>query len=64
MGIARKRKVSEIAKSFGAPFSGDDGRTHVTPQNLRDFKVDQMRSVQRFVGRENEAVHTPGRGRL
>src|SRR5579862_893986 len=23
-----------------------------------------MRSVQRFVGRENEAVHAPGRGRL
>jgi hypothetical protein len=29
MRISGKRKVSEIAESFGAPFSGDDGRAHV-----------------------------------
>jgi hypothetical protein len=64
MRIAGEWKVDEIGESFGAPFSGDDGRAHVTAQDLRDFQIDQMRSMQRLVGGEDEAVHTPSGGRL
>ena len=64
MRIARKWKINEIAERFGAPFGGDDGRAHVSTQNLRDFEVDKMRSMQRLVGCKDGAVHTASRGGL
>ncbi len=64
MRIARNRKVNEIGEGFGASFSGDCGRAHVAAQDLRDFEVDQMRSMQRLVGGKYKAVDAPGGGRL
>lgn len=64
MRIASDWKIHEIGESFRAPFSGDDGRAHVAAQNLRDFKVDEMGSMQRLVGGKDETAHTPGCRRL
>ncbi len=50
MWIAGKRKINEIGESFGAAVSGDDCGAHVAAQDLRDFQVDEMRSMQRLVG--------------
>jgi len=64
MRITGKWKIDEIAESFGTPFSGDDGAAHVSPQDLRDFDVDKVRSMQRLIGGEDEWVDTPSCGRL
>ena len=64
MRIAGKRKIDQIAESFGAPLCGDDGKAHVAPQNLRDFQVDKMRSVQGLVGGKDEPIYTVSRRRL
>ena len=61
MRVARERKINEIGERFGAAFSGDHGRAHVAAQNLRDLEVDKMGSMQRLVGRKDEAVHTASR---
>jgi len=64
MRIAGERKIDQIVKSFGTAFSRDVGGAHVPAQNLSNFQVDQMRSMQRFVGGEDVAVDTPGGRRL
>ncbi len=64
MRIARERKIDEIGESFGAPFSGDDAGAHISAQDLRDLKIDQMRGVQRLVRDEDDAVYTPSGRRL
>jgi hypothetical protein len=45
MRIAGEWKIAQVREGFSASFSGDDGRTHVAAQDLRDFQVDQMRSM-------------------
>jgi hypothetical protein len=64
MWIAREREVGEIGKRLGTPLSGDDRRAHVAAQNLSDFQVDEMRSVKRHVGGEDEAAHVASGRRL
>ena len=64
MWIAGEWKVNEIGESFGAAFSGDNGRAHVAVQDPRDFQVDKMRSMQRLIGGKDEAVHAPSGRRL
>jgi hypothetical protein len=64
MRVARKRKINEIGQRFAAPFRGDDGGAHVAAQDLRNFEVEKMRSMERFVGGKDEAVHTAGCGGL
>ena len=64
MRIACQWKIGEIGESFGAPFRGDDGRAHVAAQDLRDFQVNQMRSMQRLVGGEDEAAYALSRACL
>ena len=64
MRIAGKWKIEEIRESFRTALSGDDARALVSAQDLRDFQVDQMRSMQRLVRCEKKAVHLPGGGRL
>jgi len=64
MRISGEWKVGEIGESLCASFGGDDGRAHVAVQDLRDFQIDQVRSVQRLAGGEEKAAHMPSRGRL
>src|ERR1700683_4882052 len=64
MRIAGEWEINQIIESFGTAFNRDRGGAHVPAQNLSNFQVDQVRSVQRFVGGEDAAVHTPGGRRL
>lgn len=64
MRIAGERKVGEVSESFGAALSGDDGRAHVAAQDLSDFEIDEMRSVKRHIGGEEEAAHVTSGRRL
>lgn len=64
MRIAGERKIDKIAKRFGAPFRRDDSGADIAAQDLRDFDVDQVGSMQRLVGGKDEAIDTPCRGRL
>jgi hypothetical protein len=57
MRIASEREISEIDQRLRASFGGDASRAHVAAQNLRDFQVNQMRSMQRLVGGEDESVY-------
>jgi len=62
MRIARERKIHKVGESFGTAFSGDDGGADVAAQDLRDLQIDEVRSMQRFIVREDKAVHA-GSGR-
>jgi len=64
MWIASEREIEEIGESRGAPFSGDDGGAHVAAENLGDFQVNEMGSMQRLIGGENDAVYRPSCRRL
>ena len=64
MRITSEGKIDEICERFGTSISGQDGCADVAAQNLRDFQVDQMRSMQGLVGGKDEAVHAPSRRRL
>lgn len=64
MRIAGKWKIEEIREGFRTALGGDDARALISAQHLRDFQVDQMRSMQRLVLCEEKAVHLPGGGRL
>jgi hypothetical protein len=64
MWIAGERKIEEVGESLGAPFRRDAGGAHVAAQNLGDFQVNEMRSMQRLVRGEDDAAHTPSCGRV
>jgi hypothetical protein len=64
MRIAGEWKIDEIGDSFSAAFRGDDGRAHVAAQDLGNFQVDEVRSMQRLVGGKDEAAYTRSRGGL
>lgn len=57
MRVAGQWEIGEVSESLSATISGDDGRANVATKDLRDFEVDQMRRVQRFVGRKNDATN-------
>ena len=64
MWIASEWEIGEIAECLRTPISRDDGRADVAAQDLRDFQVNQMWSVQRLVGGEDKTVHTLSGRRL
>ena len=64
MRVTGEWKVGQVSQSFAASRRGNDCGTHVAPQNLRDFQIDKMRRVKRFVGCENDAAHALGGWRL
>jgi hypothetical protein len=63
MRIACQRKINEIGESFAGPLSGDDCGTHVAPQYLRDFEIDEMRGMERLVWGEDQSAYGWSRGR-
>jgi hypothetical protein len=64
MWIAGKWKINEIGESFGAAFRRYSGGAHTAAQNLCDFQVNEVRSMERFIGGEDGAVHTGSSRRL
>jgi len=64
MGIAGERKVGEVGESFRAALSGDGARALISAQDLRNFEIDQMRSMQRLVRCKKVPAHAWRYGRL
>jgi len=62
--VTGERKLNKVAESFGAAVRRYSGRAHVAAQNLRDFQVNEVRSMERLIGGEDEAVHTGSSRRL
>jgi hypothetical protein len=64
MRVTGERKLNEVGESFGAAVHRYSGGAHIAAQNLRDFQVNEVRSMERLVGGEDEAVHTRSSRRL
>jgi len=58
MRVAGERKVNKVGESFGAAVRRYSGGAHIAAQNLGDFQVNEVRSMERLIGGEDEAVHT------
>lgn len=64
MRISGEGKICEIRKSFRASFGGNDGRADIAAQNLSDFEIHEVRSMQSLIRSEYELIHPASRGRL
>ena len=62
--VACDRKIAEVGKCLRPPLSRDLARDLKAPQDLCDFEIDQMRSVQGFAANEEDLAHSLSRWRL
>jgi len=51
MRMPSERKFREIRNHLGGAIRRDDSEFHVSTQGLRDFQVDQVRSMEWFAER-------------
>jgi hypothetical protein len=64
MRVTGERKVNKVGESFGAAVRRYSGGAHIAAQDLCDFQVNEVRSMERLIGGEDEAVHTGSSRRL
>jgi hypothetical protein len=64
VGIPGDPKVEQIVGRLISPICGNRPFPHKPPQDLHDFKVQEVRTVQRFVTQKYSLVDPPSGGCL
>jgi hypothetical protein len=53
-----ERQISEILQRIGTSIGGDHPQAKVAAQNLGDFKIQEVRSMQRLARSKDTAAYT------
>jgi hypothetical protein len=58
MGVSMEREIREIRERLSGPVGGDHSRAKVAAQDLGDFNIQEVRSMQGLAGSKNTLAHT------